>query len=139
MTDLPGFNPTNILKTLARHQVRFVLIGGLAGRTHGSNTITGDVDICCSREGDNLQRLAEALNELGARLPNAPADVPLILDAESLEAGDHFSFSTAEGDLDILGTPSGVPSFEKGLRLSIIWKPRPLRPISTARRSKSRH
>jgi len=106
-----GFDPIGILGALARHEVRFVVIGGLAGAIRGSPVITGDVDICYARDGANLERLAEALHELGARLRGAPADVPFRLDAASLRAGDHFTFSTSLGPLDCLGTPAGTEGF----------------------------
>jgi len=43
----------------------------------------------------------------------APADPPFRLDAESLYRGDSFTFSTAAGDPDILGTPAGVSGFDE--------------------------
>lgn len=87
--------------------MRFVLIGGLAARGYGSARITNDLDICYSREDANLSRLAAALKELGAKLRGAPEDVPF-LDAKTLEAGDHFTFLTHAGGLDVLGTPAGA-------------------------------
>jgi len=35
-----------------------------------------------------------------------------LLDAETLERGDHFTFATDAGSLDCLGTPSGVSGYE---------------------------
>jgi hypothetical protein len=106
-----GFDPIGILRTLTRHEVRFVVIGGLAGAIRGSPVITGDVDICHARDGANLERLAEALRELGAHLRGAPEDVPFRLDAATPLAGDHFTFSTSLGPLDCLGTPAGTEGF----------------------------
>jgi hypothetical protein len=107
----PAFDPLMALRTLLDHDVRFVLIGGFAGALRGSPVITGDVDICYAREDANLERLAEALRALGAHLRGAPPDVPFQLDARALRAGDHFTFSTSAGALDILGTPSGTVGF----------------------------
>jgi hypothetical protein len=100
------------LRTLARHHVRFVLIGGFAGRLWGSNTITNDLDICYARDRPNLEALASALRELGATLRGAPKDLPFLLDAQTLERGDHFTFETKFGDLDCLGTPAGSKGFQ---------------------------
>ncbi len=36
--------------TLAKHEVDFVVIGGMAIRSHGSSYITQDLDVCYSRE-----------------------------------------------------------------------------------------
>jgi hypothetical protein len=98
------------LEILAKHRVRFVVIGGIAANLRGSTTLTQDIDVCYARDGDNLGRLAKALKELQARLRGAPSDVPFVLDAKTLGMGDHFTFVTQAGSLDILGHPSGIPS-----------------------------
>ena len=97
------------LERFAAHRVRYVVIGGVAARLRGSNVITGDLDICYAREPEDLERLAAALTELGATLRGAPKDVPFVLDAKTLEMGDHFMFDTRLGPIDILGTPGGIP------------------------------
>jgi hypothetical protein len=97
------------LEILAKHRVRFVVIGGIAANLRGSTTLTQDIDVCYARDGDNLGRLAKALKELQARLRGAPSDVPFVLDAKTLAMGDHFTFVTEAGSLDILGHPSGIP------------------------------
>jgi hypothetical protein len=107
----PRFDPLAVLRTLVRHDVRFVLIGGFAAAIRGSPVITGDIDICYARDEDNLERLATALRRLGATLREAPTEVPLRLGAEALEAGDHFTFSTKAGALDCIGTPAGTDGF----------------------------
>lgn len=105
------FDPLRALETLVRHGVDFVVIGAFAGRLLGSPTVTRDLDVCYSRERDNLERLAAALTELHARLRGAPTDIPFKLDARTLRAGDSFTFETDAGDLDILGTPSGTDGY----------------------------
>ena len=107
------FDPIPIFEVLSRHNVRFVLIGGFAARLWGSNTITNDLDICYARDRSNLLALAAALRELGATLRDAPKDIPFLLDAETLQRGDHFTFETQFGDLDCLGTPSGSKGFQE--------------------------
>src|SRR4029450_629978 len=72
---------------------------------------TGVLDICYARDDDNLERLADALRSLDAHLRGAPPDVPFLLDARTLRAGDHFTFSTSVGALDVLGIPSGTKGF----------------------------
>ena len=107
----PPFDPLAGLRALVDHGVRFVLIGGFAAALRGSPMITGDVDICHAGDPENLDRLAEALGSLGARLRGAPADVPFRLDGRTLAAGDHFTFTTDAGSLDCLGTPAGTDGF----------------------------
>jgi len=106
------FDPVHILRRLQAHGVRFVLIGGLAGKAHGSPTLTVDIDVCYARDRDNLERLAAVLGELGAALRGAPPDLPFHPDRRTIERGDMFTFVTDYGDLDILGTPSGVAGFD---------------------------
>jgi hypothetical protein len=97
---------------LAAHEVRFVLIGGLAGRLWGSPTVTNDLDLCYARDRGNLERLSAALVELQARLRGVEDEVPFRLDAETLAAGDSFTFVTDAGNLDVLATPVGTQGFD---------------------------
>jgi hypothetical protein len=97
---------------LAAHEVRFVLIGGLAGRLWGSPTVTNDLDLCYARDRGNLERLSAALVELQARLRGVEDEVPYRLDAETLAAGDSFTFVTDAGNLDVLATPAGTQGFD---------------------------
>jgi hypothetical protein len=84
-----------------------VVIGGIAAVLQGSTTITRDFDICYSRDPANLERLAEALRLLEARLRGTDVDVPFRLDAASLRNGLNFTFKTKHGDFDCLGDPGG--------------------------------
>ena len=105
------FDPERALTTLANHGVRFVVIGGLAGRLWGSTAVTNDLDICYARDPKNLEALAAALRELDSTLRGAPEKLPFVLDARTLAAGDHFTFSTDAGNLDCIGTPAGSRGF----------------------------
>jgi hypothetical protein len=107
-----AWDPLKALRTLDRYGVRSVVIGGLAARLYGSPSVTNDTDVCYERSRDNLERLAKALRSLRATLRGVDEDVPFRLDAATLEAGDHFTFSTTAGNLDCLGTPSGAGDFE---------------------------
>src|SRR6185503_21004921 len=88
---------------LARFEVECVIVGGVAATLHGSAFPTTDLDICYARTSGNLEKLANALQSVHARLRNAPKDVPSILDAETLRHGLNFTFTTDIGDLDLLG------------------------------------
>lgn len=101
-----------VLATLKHHGVDFILVGGLAGLAHGSSYPTFDVDIAYDRDAGNLERLATALGELGATLRGAPADLPFLLEAETLRRGLNFTFNTRSGPLDILGDP-GAGGYER--------------------------
>lgn len=75
--------------------------------------MTNDLDICHSRNPDNLKRLAAALIELGAKLRGAPDDVSFLLDELTLAADQNFTFSTSAGALDCLAIPSGSQGYEE--------------------------
>src|SRR5207247_4039608 len=94
---LTGFDPLAIVETLGRHGVQFVMIGGMAGAAYGSPSVTMDLDICYERRRENLERLAEALREMEARLRAVDDEAPFVLDAATLLAGDHFTFTTRYG------------------------------------------
>jgi hypothetical protein len=107
------FQPRPILDALVAHEVDFVLIGGLAGIARGSSYPSYDVDLAYARDRANLERLAAALRELGATLRGAPPDLPFVLDANTLESGQHFTFDTPYAPLDVLADPDGAPPYRE--------------------------
>lgn len=102
-----------LLGTLARHGVDFVVIGGMAGISHGSNYPSFDLDVVYARDRANIGRLVSALEEIGVRLRGAPAAVPFLLDARAIENGANFTFITPHGDLDVLADAAGMPAFDE--------------------------
>ncbi len=52
-----SFDPIRILQQLSSGGVEFVLIGGMAGRVHGSPTVTNDLDICQQLRSPSLPPL----------------------------------------------------------------------------------
>lgn len=102
-----------LLGPLVRHGVDFVLVGGMAGISHGSAYPSYDLDVVYARSGDNIRRLVDALREIGVRLRGAPADLPFQLDAKTIENGSNFTFVTPYGDFDILGHADGMPSYDE--------------------------
>ncbi|MFY9614344.1 MAG: hypothetical protein WAT58_03000 [Candidatus Dormiibacterota bacterium] len=114
-----AFDPLRSLGVLNAHKVDFVVIGGFAAALWGSPSVTVDVDVCYSREEQNLEALAGALGELQARLRGVDEDLPFLLDAKTLELGDHFTFETDAGPLDCLGTPKGSGGFAALSRAAI--------------------
>ena len=105
---------------LQAHGVEFIVIGGQAETLYGSPRVTSDVDLCYRRTPENLKRLAEALRELKPTLRGAPADLPFRVDAQSLELGSNFTFSTRAGDLDLLGFVEPLGRFEELDRRAVI-------------------
>lgn len=107
-----AFDPERLLRLLTEHRVRFVLIGGWAAKLQGSPTVTADIDICYARDHENLERLSSALDGLDVRLREVEADLPFVLDARSLRAGDSFTLTSSIGDIDLIATPAGSGGFE---------------------------
>lgn len=98
---------------LDRHQVVYVLIGGLAAVHHGSPFPTEDADITPAVDQRNLGRLADALREINARVraESAPEGLPFACDAEGLAAAETWHLTTDVGDLDIAFRPSGTQGY----------------------------
>lgn len=67
----PGvLDAAEIFRALAKRDVEYVLIGGIAVQTHGHVRMTNDADITPAPDPDNLVRLSDALRSLGARVLN---------------------------------------------------------------------
>lgn len=122
MSELRRFRPDAILRSLIAHEVRFIVVGGLAAQAHGSPSLTGDLDICYARDGDNLARLAATLEELAAVRRGLPVDTPKLppLDARTLRAGGLFTLTTSAGDFDLLANPDPDLDYER-LRTTAVW------------------
>ena len=109
----PPFDPIAALRVLTAHGVRFVIIGGYAAAIRGSPVITGDLDVCYSRDPVNLKALSEALRELTATLRGAPPGLPFQLDAHTFVLGDRFTLLTSAGRLDCMATAAGISGYEE--------------------------
>jgi hypothetical protein len=109
------FDPDRLLQVLHRHEVRYVLIGGLAAALRGSATPTFDVDITPAAGATNLARLSAALTELGARIrvDGIPEGLPFSHDATSLAQMTTLNLITHFGDLDIAFDPLGVADYSQ--------------------------
>lgn len=105
------FRFDEILRLLNAHGVEYVVIGGIAGTLWGSDQITFDLDICYSRDRENIQRLVAALTALDARLRNWPESVTHTIDERTFRLGDTMTFDTRFGPFDCLGTPSGTTGY----------------------------
>jgi hypothetical protein len=106
-------DPLEILRVLQRHRVRYVLIGAAAARIAGAPVVTEDIDVTPASDRQNLERLAAALRELGARLRTAedPEGVEFPIDGATL-SGAERTLTTSSGDLDIAFTPAGTRGYD---------------------------
>ncbi len=111
--------PIEALQALAKENIKFVLIGGMAIRSHGSSYLTQDLDICFSRNGENLQNLVKALAPFKPRPRNFPDELSFVWDVATLNQGTNFTFTTEIGDIDLLAEVSGIGIFEDVLAESV--------------------
>ncbi len=114
MSELPRFDPAELLRRLSAAGVRFVIVGGLAAQSHGSPSSTDDLDICYARDLDNLRALAGVLADVTAIRRGLSADAPTLppLDARTLRGGGLFTLSTRFGDFDLLADPDPGLDFD---------------------------
>jgi hypothetical protein len=80
--------------------------------------LTNDIDSCCARTPNNIERLAKALEPYHPALRGAPPGLPFHFDAKTIGNGLNFTLSTDLDDLDFLGEVSGLGSFQEVLAAS---------------------
>jgi hypothetical protein len=112
-TDFEG-----LLRALCAAGVEFIIVGGVAGKAHGSPRLTVDLDVVYARSAENLHRLTSALAPLEPYLRGAPPGLPFRFDPETVRRGLNFTLRTARGDLDLLGEVVGGGGYEALLRHS---------------------
>ena len=127
----PPHDLAQLIVTLDRHGVEYLLAGGAAARAYGATRLTDDVDYVVRRERANLDRLAEAMRELHARLRVAgmtdgeARSLPVQLDGSTLAAATISTWMTDAGGFDVLPGLVGaegrlVPYDELATRQSVI-------------------
>lgn len=108
--EAPALDRAALLAALAEHGAKFVLVGGVAGQVYGATRVTKDLDICPDWSSENLERVAAALRDLGARMKIGEGSIELLevaLDAKTLANVEIVPWRTRAGDVDIL---LGIPS-----------------------------
>lgn len=91
-----------ILAVLARHEVEFIVVGGVCAVLLGAPVATFDVDIVHSRSEQNLARLGGALEELDAHYrDHLPRRAPPARAA--LATSGHHLLATRYGPWDVSG------------------------------------
>lgn len=108
------FDPERLLKALARRGVRYVLIGAVAARLQGFPRLTADADITPARDEENLERLAQALRDLKARVytESVPEGLPFECTGDALARASTWSLVTSAGRLAVAFEPSGTAGYE---------------------------
>ena len=101
-----------IIQVLSDHGVDHVIVGGLAVQVHGHVRTTVDIDVLPRPDPSNLARLADALNELDARILN-PGGEQIRIDATMLARATLWQFDTRHGAIDVLHDAPGAPSYDE--------------------------
>lgn len=91
-----------MLQQLAAADVRFVVVGGVAARLHGSARQTDDLDICYDAEQGNVVRLTTLLARWNAYPRGWEPGLPFYMDARTLRTTPTITLRTTEGDIDLL-------------------------------------
>ncbi len=114
MSELAPLDPQRIVTTLARHRVRYVLFGALAGRLRGLPRFAVKMEIAPAAEGANLVGVAGALRELDAKVFVAGVQTGLPFDctARSLSRSETWKLVTAAGRIDLNFRPVGTEGYD---------------------------
>lgn len=101
-----------LAESLNRHDVKWVLVGGMAVMLYGADYLTSDCDLATEKTEQNLNRLKAALEELGARPVCASDNGEFELDFSILMA-PFMHLKTEAGPVDIINRLPNIESFQK--------------------------
>jgi len=129
--DGPPLDLGRLIGAFDRHGVKYLLCGGAAATAYGAERPTEDADCVVSRERANLDRLAEAMRELNARLRVARMTdteaklLPVQIDGPTLSDLSITTWMTDAGPFDVLAgleSPDGrlVPYEELAKQASVL-------------------
>lgn len=102
------FDPVSICRVLSERGVKFVVLGGFATVIHGSPVPTEDIDVIPSRDMENLERLASALQQMNAAIRTSDGPVHTRIDAGFIASMPNMlNLVTDFGDMDLVFNPAG--------------------------------
>jgi len=90
-----------ILELLNKHEVEYIVVGGVAAVIQGAPVTTFDIDALVRISEENASRLVCALDELEAHFREHQTTIRPTRD--DIMAGGHLLLMTRAGPLDILG------------------------------------
>jgi predicted nucleotidyltransferase len=112
VASFPELRLEALLGRLARAEVDFVVVGGVAVAFQGYGRATKDLDITYATDKQNLKRLGEVLLDAHARLRGIEEDLPFVPDERTLAHTRLLTLDTDDGGLDLLADPPGAPAYE---------------------------
>jgi hypothetical protein len=111
---LSEFDLRSLLEALHQHDVRFVVIGGVAVSAHGFVRGTEDLDLVPDPDPENLERLTDALSALESTLPTVGGrSFDPATDTRVIRQGGNVTATTKFGALDVVQRAQGVPSYSQ--------------------------
>ena len=109
---IPTSDVQAILGTFARHQVEYIIVGGVCAVLQGAPIHTFDLDLVHSRTPENLERLLHALTELDA-FYREHGERRLRPTSSHLASSGYQLLTTSAGPLDLLGTISNDRGYDE--------------------------
>lgn len=127
MSDPPAGEPALdiavIVETLNQHRVAYVVIGGVASQAWATSLgvdirPTLDIDVTPDTDQVNLQRLSDALHELGARIRSEADPNGLLFDHDGVSLGRAtiWNLICPAGPFDLSFIPSGTDGYSDLVR-----------------------
>jgi len=111
---LSDFDLRALLAALHEHEVRFVVIGGVAVGAHGYLRSTEDLDFVPDPDPANLMLLTAALAELDSTMPTVKGrQFDPEKDGAVILRGGNVSADTRFGGLDVVQRLRGVPVYSE--------------------------
>lgn len=113
----PALDFQRLLRSLVEHRVDFIVVGGVSAVLQGAPIMTLDLDTVHRRDPENIERLLQALRDLGARYRSSESR-RLVPDRTHLQSEGHQLLVTDSGPLDILGVIGSGRSYDDLLPLT---------------------
>ncbi len=101
MTPKPTQDWIELLQSLVKNEVEFIIVGAFALAFHGHPRYTGDLDLFFRCDARNADRLLSALTEFGAPVAEITAD-------SLAEPGTTLSFGVPPSKVELLNWLSGL-------------------------------
>ncbi len=104
-----------LLRLFARHEVDYLVIGGVAVQVHGHRRTTKDLDLIPAPAPDNYRRLAAALEEAGAHVRDAGhggAEIPAFDPDRLALAAIVPPLTTRHGEVHVINDVKGAAPYD---------------------------
>ncbi len=100
-----------LLASLVKAQIRFVLVGDVAAMAHGSPRVAPRLEVCFDPEKENVDVLVALLARRNAYPRGIEKGIPFKLDAKTLEMAEVAPLVTDLGEIDLYRVVPGVGEY----------------------------